>query len=306
MSNPELKFGIAIPQQYPKLPVDTGILERFLKNAEGFDYHSLWTAEQIFSAPSLEPLTLLTYAAAHTQKIKLGSAVLLAALRKPVHLAKALATLDQLSQGRLIVGLALGANTKIYPAFGLSPERRLRRYLDGIELMQKLWTEEKVSHDSAFYRLENESLWPKPFQSPHPPLWFGGGSPNALRRAVRLGSGWIGARESTDLFKSRVEALRQCLTEAKRDPETFMIGKRVHIALDGDKARAKQKLAEWFGQVYGSTGIVESVAIYGDEQECLDKVAAVAAAGARLLILHPVYDYLEQAEALAKGVLARL
>jgi hypothetical protein len=85
-----------------------------------------------------------------------------------------------------------------------------------------------------------------------------------------------------------------------------MIGKRVHIALDGDKARAKQKLAEWFGQVYGSTGIVESVAIYGDEQECLDRVAAVAAAGARLLILHPVYDYLEQAEALAKGVLAKL
>lgn len=306
MSNRELKFGMAIPQQYPKLPVDLTMLRSFLRNAELLGYHSLWTAEQIFAAPSLETLSLLTYAAAHTQEIKLGSAVLLAPLRNPVQLAKALATLDQLSQGRLIVGLALGANTKIYPAFGLSPQRRLRRYLDGIELMQKLWTEEKVSYDSSFWQLENESLWPKPFQRPHPPLWFGGGSPNALRRAVRLGSGWIGARESTDQFKGRVDALQQYLTEAKRDPETFMIGKRVHIAVDADQARAEQKLGEWFQQVYGSAGMVKSMAIYGGEQECVDKLAAVAAAGAKLLILHPVYDYLEQAEVLAKRVLSRL
>ena len=306
MSNPELKFGIAIPQQYPKLPVDIRMLQGFLRNTEALGYHSLWTAEQIFEAPSLETVTLLTYAAAHTQKIKLGSAVLLAPLRNPVQLAKTLASLDQLSQGRLIVGLALGANTKIYPAFGLSPEHRLRRYLDGIELMQKLWTEDKVSHDSAFWQLENESLWPKPFQSPHPPLWFGGGSPNALRRAVRLGSGWIGARESTDVFKTRVEALQQHLTEAQRDPRTFMIGKRVHIAVDNNKAAAEQKMGEWFAQVYGSAATVKSVAIYGNEQECVDKVAAVVAAGTKLLILHPVYDYLEQAEALAKVVLERL
>lgn len=306
MSNRELKFGMAIPQQYPKLPVDIGMLQSFLRNAESLGFHSLWTAEQVFEAPSLEPLSLLTYAAAHTTQIKLGSAILLAPLRNPVQLAKALATLDQLSQGRLIVGLGLGANTKMYPAFGVSPERRLRRYLDGIELMLKLWGEGKVDHASEFWQLENESLWPKPFQKPHPPLWFGGGSPNALRRAVRLGSGWIGARESTDQFKTRVDALQQYLTEAKRDPETFMIAKRVHIAVDGDKARAEQKLSEWFLQVYGATGIVKSLAIYGDEQECIDRVAAVIAAGAKLLILHPVYDYLEQAEALAKGVLVRL
>lgn len=306
MSERSVKFGIAIPQQYPILPVDTDMLRSFLHEAEALGYHSLWTAEQIFEAPSLEPASLLTFAAAATQKILLGSAVLLAPLRNPVQLAKTLATLDQLSQGRLILGLALGANTKIYPALGLSPERRLRRYLDGIALMQKLWTEEQVTHEGEFWKLAGEALWPKPFQKPHPPLWFGGGSPNALRRAVRLGSGWIGARESTDQFKTRVSALKQYLGEFKRDPETFMIAKRMHIAIDANKRRAEERLNEWFAMVYGSAAAVKSAAVYGGEQECIDKIAKATQAGAKLLILHPVYDYLEQAKALATQVIAKL
>lgn len=305
MPRQNVKFGIAIPQAFNQEPVDVALVENFLKQAECLGYHSVWVQE-VIDASLLEPASLLAYAAALTQNLRLGSAVLLTALRSPLQLAKTLSTLDHLSRGRLIMGVGLGSNTQVYPAFGLSADRRLRRFIDGIALMKELWTEERVSHDGEFWQLHDERLEPKPLQKPHPPIWFGGSHPNALRRAVRLGDGWIGGRTATDKFKSHLNILRQFLDESGRDSADFMIGKRVYIAVDSNRSRAEQRLNQWFSQVYGVGDIAGSAAIYGSEQECIDKLGELVQAGARLLILNPISDHMEHLDVLAKNILPKL
>jgi probable F420-dependent oxidoreductase len=298
MQGQAIEFGIAIPQAFGQEPVDVALIHGFLRKADTLGYHSVWVQE-VLDASLLEPASLLTYAAALTQNLRLGSAVFLTALRNPLQLAKTLATLDQLSRGRLIVGAALGSDTQNYSAYGIGAERRVRRFVDGIALLKKLWTEESVSHESEFWRLRNERMEPKPAQKPHPQIWFGGSHPNALRRAVQLGDGWIGGRTPTDKFKSHVIAVRHLLEEFNRDPADFMIGKRVYIALDSNRARAEKTLNDWFNQVYHRGDIAGSAAIYGSEQECIDKLGEIVLAGAKLMILNPISDHMEHLDALA-------
>jgi len=304
---PNIEFGIALPQACTNAPVDRDLLKQFCRKADELTFHSLWVQE-VIGASQLEAVSLLTYASALTQKIRLGSAVLLTALRVPFQLAKVLSSLDQLSGGRLIIGVGLGSDTGIYPAFGLSPERRLRRFLEGIALIKRLWTEEQVTHAGEFSQFENKSCKPKPLQKPYPPIWFGGSHPNALRRAVELGTGWIGGRTPTDRFKSHVAILRQVLAEKGRDPASFMIGKRVFVAVDANKRRAEQSLQEWFANVYGSGsgGTATSVSVYGNQQECIDKIGEIVQAGAKLLILNPIADHIEQLDCLAHDVLPKV
>ena len=304
----QVKFGIAIPQMFAKLPVDTDLLQRFLVKAESLGFHSAWVQEQILgSASSLEPVGLLTYAAALTRQLRLGSAVLLTPLRNPVQLAKSLSALDQLSGGRLIVGVGLGGNTRIYPAFGLSAERRTERFTEGITLMKRLWTEERITFDGQFWKLQNASMEPKPVQKPHPPLWFGAHHEAALKRAVALGDGWIGAgSSSTGQFRDEAEKLSGYLTEAKRDPSTFSMAKRVYIAVDQNKARAEKRLGEWFGWYYRNAELATRVAVYGDPRECTGKLVEIASAGARVLILNPVFDVMEHLELLAEAIVPAL
>ena len=237
----------------------------------------------------------------------LGAAVLLTALRTPVHTAKSLATLDQLSGGRLIVGVGLGGNPKIYPAFGLTASRRAARFAEGLRLMKRLWTEPAVTADGEFYRLENASLQPRPLQTPHPPLWFGGHHPLALRRAVELGDGFIGAGSaSTAAFAEQMKVLRELLAERGRDSSAFPIGKRVYLAIDRDRARAGKRLAEWFGAFYGRPAVAEEVSVWGDVDTCVEGLRAVAAAGAGFLMLNPVFDEAEQLERIAADLAPRV
>lgn len=302
------EFGIAIPQIFSKLPVDTALLRRFLARAESLGYHSAWVQEQILgSTATLEPVGLLTYAAALTRRLRLGSAVLITPLRSPVQLAKSLSTLDQLSGGRLIVGVGLGGNTRVYPAFGLSAEHRVSRFTEGIELMKRLWTEEHTTFDGKFWKLQNASMEPKPVQKPHPPLWFGARHDAALKRAVELGDGWIGAgSSSTAQFRDELRRLSGYLAEAKRDPSTFSLAKRVYIAVDQNKARAEKRLGEWFERYYRNAELATRVAVYGDQQECTGKLAEIASAGAGLLLLNPVFDEMDHLELLAKAIVPAL
>lgn len=306
--NSRLTLGVAIPQTFPDGRVDPRGLRDFLQRAEALGFHSAWVVEHMFGTiPALAPVELLTYAAAVTERLRLGAAVLLTALRTPVHTAKSLATLDQLSGGRLIVGVGLGGNPKIYPAFGLTASRRAARFAEGLRLMKRLWTEPAVTADGEFYRLENASLQPRPLQTPHPPLWFGGHHPLALRRAVELGDGFIGAGSaSTAAFAEQMKVLRELLAERGRDSSAFPIGKRVYLAIDRDRARAGKRLAEWFGAFYGRPAVAEEVSVWGDVDTCVEGLRAVAAAGAGFLMLNPVFDEAEQLERIAADLAPRL
>jgi probable F420-dependent oxidoreductase len=297
--------GIAIPQT--SSPVDLKLLREFLAKAEKLGYDSAWVQEQIISdSPILEPVTLLTYAAALTSKMRLGTSVLLTVIRNPVQLAKSLASLDQLSQGRLTVGVGIGGPHVPEKIFGISSERRARQFVEGLQVMKALWSEPRASFSGEFWHLENVPMEPKPFQK-HLPLWFGARQPIALKRAVRHGDGWMGAGSSSSVdFVEQVGEIRRFLEEAKRDPATFAISKRVYLAIDNDRVRAERRLREWFGVRYKNADMAARVSIWGSVAECVDKLGELVRAGAKHLLLNPVFDEMEHLELLAAEVLARL
>jgi probable F420-dependent oxidoreductase len=306
----KLLFGIAAPQIHVRLPVNPQEIHAYLQRVEELGYHSVWVQEQSgfrAAAAALEGTTLLSYAAAVTRRVRLGNAVFLINLRNPIQLAKSLASLDQLSAGRLIVGVGLGAVTRLYQAYGLSAERRVARFNESLTLMQKLWTEEILNFEGKFWQVKNASLLPRPVQKPHPPIWFGGHTPAALRRAVKYGSGFIGAgSSSTSAFKTEVQTLSQLLQEEKKDPAAFTIGKRVYLAVDKNRARAADRLKEWFGLYYGKAEMADQVSVWGGPEECIAQLRDIISAGARLLVLNPVFDMADHLETLAKDVIPQI
>lgn len=303
-----LRCGIAIPQDLIDGSLDVHFLQTYLARAETLGYESAWVQEQILgTVPILEPVTLLTYAAALTRTLRLGTSVMLTILRNPLQLAKRLTSLDQLSQGRVTVGVGLGGQTTEYPAFGISPERRVRRFVEGLAIMKAVWTQPAVNFAGEFWHLDGISQEPKPVQKPHPPIWFGARQPAALRRAARLGNGFMGAgTSSAQDFRNQVQSLRGFLDEAKRDPATFTISKRVYIAVDADRARAEERLRHWFGIRYRNADMASQVAVWGSVAECLEQLADMVQYGAEHLLLNAAFDYMEHLEIFAKEIVPHL
>jgi probable F420-dependent oxidoreductase len=301
-------FAVGIPQTWTAGALDLARVRGVLQPAEALGFESAWVVEQVLGAiPSLDPLELLAWAAGMTSRIRLGTAVLLTPLRSPVHLAKSPATIDQLSAGRLDVGIGLGGNPKVYPAYGVSAAQRIARFNEGLRLMRALWTEPRVTLAGEFWRLDGATMEPKPVQRPHPPLWLGAHHPHALRRVVAEGAGLMGAGSaSTATFAGEVVQLRALLSDAGRDPASIDIGKRVYVAVDSDRDRAGRRLAEWFGALDGRRELAAEVSVCGAPEECAAQLRAVLAAGARLLLLHPVFDEVEQVATLAAEVVPRL
>jgi probable F420-dependent oxidoreductase len=304
-----VQIGIGLPQAFPDGRVDTGLLREFVAGAEALGYDSLWVIEQLIGTlPVLEPVSLLTYVAALTSRVRLGSAVLVTNLRNPVELAKILATVDQLSHGRLIVGVGLGHTTRtLYPIFGVAQERRVGRFVEGIEVMKALWTQPVAKHQGELWRLDGAAMEPKPVQQPHPPLWFGARVPAALKRAVLHGDGWMGAgSSSSEEFKQQVGHLRQILGEMGRTPAAFTVSKRVYLAVDDDEERAEGRLREWFGRFYRDPDMARKVAVWGNEEKCAARLSELVREGAQHLLLNPVFDHLKQLELLATRVAPQL
>jgi probable F420-dependent oxidoreductase len=305
----KVRFGVGTPQIFGAMPVNPAEIQSYLRRAEALGFHSLWVQEPmgVRNTNALEGVSFLSYAAAVTERILLGPAVLLIPLRNPVPLAQSLATLDQLSGGRLIVGVGLGAYTHVYPAYGVPAERRAVRYAEALKIMKTLWSEERVNFEGEFWKLTNASLSVKPVQKPHPPLWFGAGAPAALKRAVDMGSGFIGAgSSSTADFKEQVGLVRRLLEESKRDPSNFMIAKRVYMAIDRHRGRASKRLREWFGWYYGRAEMADQVTVCGSEQECIDGLGEIIQGGAGLLILNPLFEMMDHLELLAHDIVPKL
>ncbi len=307
MTTENTPCGIAIPQTFSSSPVNLQLIREFLHKAETLGYESLWVQEQILGDyPVLEPVSLLTYAAALTSRLRLGTSVLLTVLRNPVQLAKSLSSLDQLSQGRLTVGVGIGGHVP-ESLFGLSSEHRARRFVEGLQVMKALWTQPRATVTGTFWQFENVPMEPKPVQKPYPPLWFGAREAVALKRAVRHGDGWMGAGVSSSAdFIQQVGLVRRFLDEAQRDPATFAISKRVYLAVDNDRDRAERRLREWFGLRYKNAEWASRVSIWGSPAECTDKLGELVQAGAQHLLLNPVFDEMEHLELLAQEVIPHL
>ena len=306
--SPNLRFGVAIPQRFPG-EIDVGLLPPFFAAIEELGYDSCWVVEQAINAQNdLAPIPLLSYAAALTSRARLGSSVLISVLRNPINLAKSLATLDRLSNGRLIVGVGMGNATgaPFSEAFGAPAKGKAARFEEGLLLMRRLWTGERVSFDGRFWRLDDSFISPTPVQQPLP-LWFGGHAPAALDRAARLGDGWMGAgATSTAQLSEELAALRERLDAHGRDPGSFTTSKRVFVGVEDDRETALRRMRPWFEMHSGSGQRAERVGVYGTPEQCAEGLAEVADTGVGLIALNPVYEWERQARRLAGEVLPLL
>jgi len=305
-----MKFAIAIPQFYADGEFDPAAFRAYFARAESIGcYESAWAQEMTLSAsPQLGPLEAMTYAAACTSRLRIGCTVFVSTLHSPVHLAKSLATLDQLSQGRLEIGVGTGGPNRPFAAFGMDGTRYTARFAEGVRLMKALWTADRVTFDGEFWQLKDAAMEPKPWQKPYPRLWFGAAGESALRRAVRLGDGFFGAGASTlAAFESQVLTVRSALRAAGRPVTDFPIAKRLYVAIDSDAARARSRMNAALEALYGRrVPSIEEAAVAGTVSDCVTAARVAAAAGAEVILFTPLYEFGEHMEQLAAEVIPRL
>jgi probable F420-dependent oxidoreductase len=305
-----MRFAISIPQFYADGEFAPEDFRSYFARAESLGcYQSAWAQEMTLSAsPQLAPVEAMTYAAACTSRLRIGCTVFVSTLHSPVHLAKSLATLDQLSQGRLEIGVGTGGPNRPFAAFGVDASRYAARFAEGVRLMQALWTQPRVTFDGEFWQLEDAAMEPKPWQKPYPRLWFGASGERALRRAVRLGDGFFGAGSSTlGAFESQVRTVRAELAAAGRSAEEFPIAKRLYVAIDSDAARARSRMNAALQALYGRrVPSIEEAAVAGTVTDCVAAVRTAGAAGAELILFTPLFEVGEHMEQVAAEVIPRL
>jgi probable F420-dependent oxidoreductase len=191
----------------------------FVDHCEALDVDSLWVSDRLVSpAFTLEPITFLSYLAGRLRRMKFGTSTLVLSTRNPVILAKELATLDFISQGRLFPAVGLGSDdAQDFAAVGVNKKERGQRCDEAIVLMRRLWTEENVSFSGKFFSIQEVTITPRPWQKGGPPIWIGGRSQAALRRTGRLGDGWLVSGVSPVEVRDGIEAIRRYAAEAGRD-----------------------------------------------------------------------------------------
>ena len=226
----------------------------------------------------------MTYTAACTTTLRLGCTVFVTTLHGPAHLAKAIASLDQMSGGRVEVGVGSGGPRRPFAAFGMSSDRYVARFTEGLALMKQLWTSPSVTFDGEFFQLSGAMMEPEPFQKPYPRLWFGGSAETAVRRGVRLCDGFFGAGSSTtEAFAGQVAVVRSALADAGRkegfgDGE-FPVAKRVYLGIDSsDGTRARERMNGALAAMYGQRiPAMRAATVAGTQAECLAGVRSVIA-----------------------------
>jgi probable F420-dependent oxidoreductase len=171
--------------------IDEVCAEAQLAEQVGFDAILVGEHHQHRDGFLPSPLIVCAAVAARTQKIRIGTGILLLPLYHPVHVAEDAATLDIISKGRLILGVGMGYQTGDFAAFGISPSQRVSRMEEGIDIIRSCWTQDTVSYEGKRFRLENVAVYPKPVQRPHPPIWVGAMADDSIRRAAQYGDAWL-------------------------------------------------------------------------------------------------------------------
>jgi alkanesulfonate monooxygenase SsuD/methylene tetrahydromethanopterin reductase-like flavin-dependent oxidoreductase (luciferase family) len=295
-------FGFALPQLFPDRRVDRELITEAARSAERLGYEALWVQESpIGSVPMPHPLQVMPYVAALTNRVRLGVAVVVLSRHNPAELAWQVAALDQVSDGRVTLGLGIGAPHDNLPGLGMGRDRVVERFIEGVHVMKTLWSEGEEGFVGDIWQVGAERVIPGPLQRPHPPLVFGGGRPAAIRRAVSLGDGWVGAGASSLRdFMEQYPVVQAELELQGRDASRFSIAKRVYVALDENVPRARERLSAALTMIYGDPQLCDRVGVYGGAERCREYLEELVVAGARHVILNPLFDELEHVTAFAE------
>jgi alkanesulfonate monooxygenase SsuD/methylene tetrahydromethanopterin reductase-like flavin-dependent oxidoreductase (luciferase family) len=239
-----MRFGLSLPMQYP---VGDDLGQRFaemlemVRLARQAGFHHVSASQHYLAAPFsyLQPFPVLARVAAESGDMTLGTGILLLALHQPVDVAESVATLDAICGGRFVFGVGLGYRDVEFDAFGIPRGGRLSRFLEALEVVQRLWTEESVTFHGKHFHLDDVRLTTRPLQKPRPPVVVAASNDRMVERVARLGDAWTIAGHATLATLERQVALyKEALAAAGKPfpPPHFRLGKELYIARDMDTA----------------------------------------------------------------------
>jgi alkanesulfonate monooxygenase SsuD/methylene tetrahydromethanopterin reductase-like flavin-dependent oxidoreductase (luciferase family) len=289
-----MKFGLIVSKQHPP---GVSMVDRFREHIEqvreareaGFDL--ILMGQHYLSTPfqELQTLPSLARLAAEAGTMRVGATVLLLPLLNPVDVAEQVATMDVICEGRFICGVGLGYRDAEYEAFGVRREERVARFVEGLQVIKRLWTEAEVTHHGRFFHLTNARMLLKPVQTPHPPIWFAANNDAAVERSARMADAWvINPHAKLSVLEHQMALYRKTLQEAGRPfPSELPMIKELYVAPDRRTAiqecrpflEAKYKAYAVWGQDkalpqddrfdLGFEELVQDRFVIGDPDDCV-------------------------------------
>ena len=285
------------------------------KTAEESGYfHGVWVGDNLLSKPRVEAIVTLSAIAAHTQRVRLGTICLASfPLRDPILLAIQWASLDTLSNGRTILAVCNGAAAGDGPQFageldamGVLSSERVGRLVEGVQVLRRLWTEDRVTHQGKYYRFSDVAALPKPVQQPVP-IWIAANpkpgevdeatEDRILRRIAKYADGWQTDATPVDTFKSRFDRIRDYAAEQGRDPSKLESCLHLMVNINEDRDKAQREAESFLAQYYGASAISKERAdlwlACGPPEAVIEKVQSYIDAGCTTPVLRFVAPNLE-------------
>lgn len=325
----QVGVGLWDPRVDPEEHMDPWRMVEVAEMADRMGFSHLAMPDRVSRPiPRFDTLTLMAALSLKTRNIRFLTHVFVTPLREPIELARRIVTIDHLSSGRFVLGAGLGGGEKVggpdltvyqkeFVDVGVDIRERAPRAEEILQILKKLWTEPVASFEGRFYRFRDVVFEPKPFQKPHPPIWVGGNTDAAMKRAARLGNGWAGSLENAAARVGSVEeALRrllQFLKDEGRSRDDFHISSTLRVHVDPDRDKAVEEARKFWSLQRGSTEgnrpfqLKESFAAYGPGEIALEKLQTLREQGldSCMLYVH-AFDLREQLRRIEREVLQKL
>ena len=307
-------FGIAARNftAYPEMP-DARQLVDYGVRVEELGYDSVWVWDHMLlgvepNFPIIDSLTVLTGIAARTTRIKMGTGILVLPLRNAVALAKQLSSMDQLSQGRLVMGMASGWHKREFDAMGIPFEKRGKIMDENLEILRRLWTEPSVTGDYMNHKLSKAVMYPKPVQ-PQIPLLIGGYVDRVLKRAAVEGDGWLTYFYRAQDFTKSWNKIRNFAKDAGKDPDKLLNASQLPIMVGASKEAVQADMLDWLNKEWDfpeHSDCTRESAIMGSVDDCVAQLKEHLDAGVQKIIFVPYKYQMDQVEIIAREIIPRL
>jgi len=295
-------------------PISREQIISFARKAEELGYDSLSVNDHIvFRTDWLDAISSLSAIAAVTNRIKIGTSILNVVVRNPVICAKALSSIDIISEGRLFAGLGPGSSKGDYDACGVPFEDRWKRFSEALEVIHALWNEkdepdsQALDYDGKYYKLRGASIQPKPYQKPHPPIMIASwGSEQGLRRVAKYGDGWMASAYNITpaKFREKWTLLLNYRREMNKDVEQFENSLMTMFGyIDNDKEMVQSMVQKVLSPSLGrSADELNNLLLFGSSDECIKKISLLYESGVRRIHFWPINNYLQQMEIFFKEI----
>jgi alkanesulfonate monooxygenase SsuD/methylene tetrahydromethanopterin reductase-like flavin-dependent oxidoreductase (luciferase family) len=289
-----MRFGVLLPTREAVMSQwrDPVGIYQMAERAEELGFHSVWVGDSLTARPRVEALATLAAVGARTRRVRLGTAIFLAALRQPVLLAYQLASMDWLSNGRLDLGMGFGrpndaAHEMEYQHVGITAENRIKRSEEIVTVLRRLWRDNDVTHQGAFCRFEHVTLALKPAQPGGVPIWLASNEVEpGLKRVARMGDGWINNIKTAQSYRECWNKIKRYALEMGRDPGAIHPSVYMTVAA-GTKNESEEGmafLAQYYNRSYEAVAN-SMLCITGSWNEVIDKIGTYGEAGARTVVL---------------------